>query len=56
MNTLRDCSQKLRALVGGCFVLTVIGFVVVVPLGWSLVLGIGLVNPHVLLAATRMFW
>ena len=28
--------------------LTVIGFVVVVPLGWSLILGFGLVNPNVL--------
>ena len=48
--------NTLRALVGGCFVLTVLGFVVVVPLGWCLVLGISLVNPHVLVAATRMFW
>jgi len=45
-----------RALVGGCFVLTVIGFVVVVPLGWSLILGFGLVNPNVLVAASRMLW
>lgn len=48
--------NTLRALVGGCFVLTVIGFVIVVPLGWGLVLGIGLANPHVLVAAGRMFW
>jgi len=48
--------NTLRALVGGCFVLTVIGFLVVIPLGWCLVLGVGLVNPSVLVAATRMFW
>ena len=47
--------NTLRALVGGCFVLTVMGTVIVLPLGWSLVLGIGLVNPSVLIAASRMF-
>ena len=46
--------NTLRALVGGCFVLTIIGFVVVVPLGWCLVLGIGLANPHVLIAGSCM--
>jgi hypothetical protein len=30
----------LRALVGAAFLLAVIGFVVAVPLGWSLLLGI----------------
>jgi hypothetical protein len=48
--------NALRALVGGCFVFAVIGFVVVVPLGWCLVLGISLVNPSILVAATRIFW
>ena len=31
----------LRALVGACFLLGVMGFVVSVPLGWAIVLGIG---------------
>jgi hypothetical protein len=35
----------LRALVGGSFLLAVIGLVVSVPLGWSIVLGIGQVYP-----------
>jgi len=30
----------LRALIGGGFLLAIIGFVVFVPLGWSLLLGI----------------
>lgn len=35
----------LRALVGGSFLLAVIGLVVSAPLGWSIVLGIGQVYP-----------
>ena len=35
----------LRALVGGSFLLAVIGLVVFAPLGWSIVLGIGQVYP-----------
>ena len=31
----------LRALVGACFLLAVMGIVVSVPLGWAIVLGIG---------------
>ena len=48
--------NTLRALVGGCFVFAILGFLVVVPFGWCLVIGIGLVNPGVLIAAGRMFW
>jgi hypothetical protein len=36
----------LRALVGGSFLLAVMGFVVSAPLGWSIVLGIGQVYPE----------
>ena len=32
---------NLRALVGACFLLAVMGIVVSVPLGWAIVLGIG---------------
>jgi hypothetical protein len=32
---------NLRALVGGCFLLAVMGIVVSAPLGWAIVLGIG---------------
>ena len=35
----------LRALVGGSFLLAVIGLVVSAPLGWSIVLDIGQVYP-----------
>jgi hypothetical protein len=47
--------NALRALVGGCFVFTVIGFIVVVPVGWCLILGIGLTKPSILTAASHMF-
>ena len=37
---------NLRALVGAGFLLGVMGFVVSVPLGWTIVLGIGEVYPE----------
>ena len=39
----------LRALVGGSFVLIVIGLVASAPLGWSIVLGIGQAYPEKLM-------
>jgi hypothetical protein len=39
----------LRALVGGYFLLAVMGLVVAVPLGWTLVLGIGEAYPEKLI-------
>ena len=36
----------LRALVGACFLLAVMGIVVFVPLGWAIVLGIGEAFPE----------
>ena len=39
----------LRALVGGYFLLAVMGLVVSAPLGWSIVLGIGQVYPEKLI-------
>ena len=36
----------LRALVGACFLLAVMGIVVFVPLGWAIVLGIGEAYPE----------
>jgi hypothetical protein len=36
----------LRALVGACFLLAVMGTVVSVPLGWAIVLGIGEAYPE----------
>ena len=37
---------NLRALVGAGFLLGVMGFVVSVPLGWTIVLGIGAAYPE----------
>jgi hypothetical protein len=37
---------NLRALVGACFLLAVMGVVVSVPLGWTIVLGIGAAYPE----------
>lgn len=37
---------ELRALVGACFLLALMGIVVSVPLGWALVLGIGEAYPE----------
>jgi len=39
----------LRALIGACFLLAVIGFVVSVPLGWAIVLGVGAAYPEKLI-------
>lgn len=40
---------NLRALVGACFLLAVMGAVVSVPLGWAIVLGIGEAYPEKLI-------
>ena len=37
---------NLRALVGACFLLAVMGTVVSIPLGWAIVLGIGEAHPE----------
>ena len=37
---------NLRALVGACFLLAVMGVVVSVPLAWTIVLGIGAAYPE----------
>jgi hypothetical protein len=37
---------NLRALVGACFLLSVMGIVVSVPLGWAILLGIGEAYPE----------
>jgi len=39
----------LRALVGACFLLAVMGTVVSVPLGWAIVLGVGAAYPEKLI-------
>jgi len=36
----------LRALVAACFLLAVMGIVVSVPLGWTIVLGVGAAYPE----------
>ena len=41
----------LRALVGACFLLAVMGIVVSVPLGWAIVLGIGEAYPEKIIKA-----
>jgi hypothetical protein len=45
----------LRALVGACFVLAVIGTVVAVPTAWAIVLGVGEAFPEKLAAANPTF-
>jgi len=40
---------NLRALVGACFLLAVMGLVVSVPLGWTIVLGVGAAYPEKLI-------
>ena len=45
----------LRALVGACFLLAVMGIVVAVPLGWAIVLGIGEAYPEKIAAASLTF-
>ena len=42
---------SLRALVGACFLLALMGFVVSVPLGWTIVLGIGEAYPEKIIKA-----
>ena len=46
---------RLRALVGACFVIAVIGTVVAVPIAWAVVLAIGEALPEKLAAANLMF-
>jgi hypothetical protein len=46
---------RLRALVGACFLLAVIGTVVAVPIGWAFVLGIGEAFPEKLTAASLTY-
>ena len=46
---------RLRALVGACFVIAVIGTVVAVPIAWAIVLGIGEAFPEKLAAANLTF-
>ena len=46
---------RLRALVGACFLLAVMGTVVAVPIGWAVLLGIGEACPEKLAAASLMF-
>jgi uncharacterized oligopeptide transporter (OPT) family protein len=47
---------NLRALVGTCFLLAVMGLVVAVPLGWTIVIGMGELYPEKLAAASLPFW
>jgi hypothetical protein len=46
---------RLRALVGACFLLAVMGTVVAVPIGWAVLLGIGEAFPEKLAAVSLMF-
>ena len=46
---------RLRALVGACFLLAVMGTVVAVPIAWAVVLGIGEAFPEKLAAASPTF-
>ncbi|MCM3904973.1 MAG: hypothetical protein ND866_25020 [Pyrinomonadaceae bacterium] len=46
----------LTVLIGACFLLTGMGLVVAVPLGWSIVLAIGEAYPEKLAAASLPFW
>jgi uncharacterized oligopeptide transporter (OPT) family protein len=42
----------LRILIGACFLLAVMGLVVAVPLGWTIVIGISEAYPEKLAAAS----
>lgn len=46
----------LRALVGACFLLAVMGTVVSVPLGWVIVLGIGEAYPEKIIKGRSYQW
>jgi len=46
----------LRALVGACFLLAVMGIVVFVPLGWAIVLGIGEAYPEKMIKGQPYQW
>jgi hypothetical protein len=46
----------LRVLVGGSFVLIVIGLVISTPLVWALILGIGQAYPEVLIKGQPYQW
>ena len=46
----------LHVLIGACFLLAVMGLVVAVPLGWTIVIGMGEAYPEKLAAATLPFW
>jgi len=46
---------RLRALVGACFLLAVMGTVVAVPIAWAVVLGIAEAFPEKLAAGSLAF-
>ena len=46
---------RVRALVGACFVLAVIGTVVAVPIAWAVFIGIGEAFPEKLATASLTF-
>jgi ABC-type phosphate transport system permease subunit len=46
----------LQVLIVACFLLTVMGLVVAVPLGWTIVIGMGKLYPEKLAAVSLPFW